>query len=1052
MFRFIVLLFFVVYTSLPVAGQKTPLVFHNLTVADGLSENTIRSIVEDSRGYMWFGCEDGLNKYNGYEFEIYRSDDSNPYSISSRNITHLYQDSKKRLWIVTSNGLNLYDPILNLFYNYKNNKYPALKYLTGIIEGLTEDNKGNLWVSTRDRGLFKVSTLDKAPKRMMSPFIENCKHLDFLLQEDDSTLMIGTWDGLFRFNILTEKFTDLRPLYGRGYEVRSMYKDGDKNLWISTTEGLKIISKQGFLTKYQHDEKDPHTIGGNNLNSVIPYREGVYLIGIDGAGVDLFDSKKNIFHHYSEELSSPNTNSIYKDSKGDIWVGTYLNGMNYSNTTTNLFVLKKNNPYSKKSIKKGIITGFLKDVHKNLWVSTDGGGLYKKTPNGEHIIHYEAGSKGLSSNVIITMREDKQQQLWLSTYGGGVCKYDPALDSFLVYKNDPLVHSTLFNNFTKSIIDYDDRIWICGYGGGMSLLNKKTNLFKTIRHDKFDAYSIPTDWVHLFYPDKDSTLWLGTFEGLAKYDTTAKRFINYKFKNKDSDNQVDINTIIDILEDSQGNFWIGTMGAGLVLFDKKTGAYKNYTAEKDGLSNNCIKSIVEDDLNNLWLATNNGITRFNVSTRKGKAYTVKDGLPHCAFYFNSKYKDETGKIYFGSNNGYLIIDPVMTGINKIIPPVVITKFKIFNELISASSLNSPLVKDISETDEIVLNYKQSSITLEFAALNFNSAQNNKYAYWLEGFDKTWFYTSGQRTATYTNLNPGTYIFHVKGSNNDNVWNNEGRTITITITPPYWKTWWFNLICVALVLTLLYLVYSWRTSLIRTKNTLLEKIVKQRTSELEEANERLETFVYKASHDIKGPLKSIMGLTIVGQRDVQDESARNYFDHILKSTRKLDNLLMDLLQITKVRKTALQLEKINFNEMVASVLSSFENFPGYEKMKISLEIKENVPFYSDKKLFHSIVQNLIENPIKYLDPKKSVNTLDIKISVTKKMTELVFTDNGVGISKENQKHIFDMFFKASENANGTGLGLYIVKTTVEKLQGTILLESEPGKGSTFTVRF
>ncbi|MBC7487423.1 MAG: hypothetical protein H7282_11795, partial [Cytophagaceae bacterium] len=439
-------------------------------------------------------------------------------------------------------------------------------------------------------------------------------------------------------------------------------------------------------------------------------------------------------------------------------------------------------------------------------------------------------------------------------------------------------------------------------------------------------------------------------------------------------------------------------------------------------------------------------------TKKCKAFTVKDGLPHCSFYFNSKYKDESGKIYFGSNNGYLVIDPMKSGVNSIIPPVVITKFKIFNEQISATSPHSPLSKDISQTNEIKLNYDQNSITFEFAVLNFNSSQNNQYAYWLEGFDKTWFYSANQRTATYTNLNPGTYIFHVKGSNNDGVWNERGAYVKIIITPPYWKTWWFNLIGILFALTLLYLVYIWRTSLIRTKNTLLEETVRQRTSELEEANERLETFVYKASHDIKGPLKSIIGLTVVGQKDVQDENAKTYFDHILKSTKKLDNLLMDLLQITKVRKTTLQLERINFNEMVAGVLSSFENFPGYEKMKISIEIKENVPFYSDKKLLNSIIQNLIENPIKYLDPKKIPNILDIKISVTKKMTELIFTDNGVGISKESQKYIFDMFFKANENANGTGLGLYIVKTTVEKLQGSILLESEPGKGSTFTIRF
>ena len=1053
MFRFLVVLFFIVCTSQQVVGQKPPLVFHHLTVADGLSENTIRSIIEDGKGYMWFGCEDGLNKYNGYEFRIFRNDINNPFSISSRNITGLFIDSKKNLWVITSNGLNLYDPILDIFYNFNNNKYAALKPLNGNIEGIAEDKEGVLWVTTRDNGLYKIVSLNQVPKRMSPPFEENCKHLDYLIPENDSTLLIGTWDGLFRFNKKTEKFIDLRPQYGRGYEVRSIYEDEKKNLWISTTAGLKIISKEGYLTRIEHDETNVNSLGGNNLSNVIPYKKDIFLIGIDGLGIDMYDTKKQTFYHYSDELSSPNLNSLYMDSKGDIWAGTYLNGMNYSNTTTNLFVLKKNDPNSKKAIHKGIITGFLKDHNHSMWISTDGGGIYKRHEGEENITHYEAGKKGLTSNVIITIMQDKQHNLWFTSFGGGLYKYVHSEDSFYVYKNDSLNTNSLFNNFTKTTIDYDDHIWVCGYGGGISLLDKKTNRFQTYLHNNTNSRSIPTDWVHTFYIDKDSTLWLGTFDGLGRYNPRTNDFDNFVLKNRSSDShQVDINTVIDICEDSKGNFWLGTMGGGLILFDRKTGNHYAYTLEKEGLSNNCIKSIVEDNLGNLWLATNNGITKFNIATKKCKAYTVKDGLPHCSFYFNSKYKDETGKVYFGSNNGYLVIDPKMTGNNLLVPPIVITKFKIFNEQILATSAGSPLTRDISETNEIILNYDQNSITFEFAALNFNSSQNNQYAYWLEGFDKTWFYSNNQRSATYTNLNPGTYVFRVKGSNNDNVWNERGTYIKIIITPPYWKTWWFNLISILLALALLYLIYIWRTSLIRTKNTILEKTVKQRTSELEEANERLETFVYKASHDIKGPLKSIIGLTVVGQKDVQDETARNYFDHILKSTRKLDNLLMDLLQITKVRKTTLQLEKINFNEMVAGVLSSFENFPGYEKMKISIEIKENVPFYSDKKLLNSIIQNLIENPIKYLDNKKPVNSLDIKISVTKKMTELVFADNGVGISKDNQKYIFDMFFKANENANGTGLGLYIVKTSVEKLQGSIILDSEPGKGSTFTIRF
>jgi signal transduction histidine kinase len=397
-----------------------------------------------------------------------------------------------------------------------------------------------------------------------------------------------------------------------------------------------------------------------------------------------------------------------------------------------------------------------------------------------------------------------------------------------------------------------------------------------------------------------------------------------------------------------------------------------------------------------------------------------------------------------------MIDPRLTGKNMYVPPIVITELKIFNQVMHPRLPDSPLKNHISHTKSITLPYNKNSLTFEFTALNYNSSQNNKYAYFLEGFDKEWLYTN-ERNATYTNLNPGKYVFKVKGSNNDNVWNENGVLINITITPPYYKTWWFNFIMFISLLFLLYFLYTWRTRRITNENIRLEDIVVQRTSELKEANEQLETFVYKASHDIKGPLRSIIGLTTVGKKDVKDEVAINYFDHILKSTLKLDTLLRDLLEVTKVKQATIKPEKINFKELVNEAISRFENLPGYSKLKINVDLKEKGDFYSDKKLLYSIIQNLIENPIKYSDPTKEINTLDINITVSEKGADLIFKDNGIGIPTDYQKKIFDMFFKVNESSNGTGLGLYIVKTTVEKLKGTITIESITGQGSTFYVK-
>ncbi len=645
--------------------------------------------------------------------------------------------------------------------------------------------------------------------------------------------------------------------------------------------------------------------------------------------------------------------------------------------------------------------------------------------------------------------EDSKGYIWITSYGGGLCRYDPVHDKFKTYKADRHNPYALPNNRTKSVCEYHGKIWVSDYGTGYSVLDPATDKFTDYPYDKSSLNALPSEWVHNFYIDKKGDFWVTTFNGLSKYNPATDTFKNYFFKNTKADNSVDINIVMDLVEDKNGFFWLGTMGGGLVCFDPKTGMYKNYTVE-DGLSNNCIKSVIEDDYSNLWLSTNNGITRFNLKTRKGKAYTINDGLQPCSFYFDSKYKDEEGRIYLGANNGYIIINPSVTFENRKAPPIIITKLKLFDQVLLPGEKNSPLKMTISETSKIELAYDQNSLTFEFIALNFVSSRNNKYAYKLEGFDKQWSKPGIQRTATYTNLNPGTYVFKVKGSNNENVWNEKGASITIVITPPFWKTWWFSTAVFFTLLGFLYLLYAWRTSIIRKKNLMLEEIVIKRTSELKEESERLETFVYKASHDIKGPLKSIMGLTIIGQKDAPDENTKVYFDHILSRTKKLDDLLMDMLMVVRVKRTSIEKESIDFNEMIAAVLSSFENFPGYDRIKIHTEIKKSAEFFSDKNLLYSIFQNLMENAIKYLDVKKDTSFLEIKIDVSKTGAEFWFIDNGLGIRKEFLNKIFDIFFKSSENANSTGLGLFIVKTSIEKLNGTIHVESEVGKGSTFHV--
>ncbi len=1043
-----ILSFFNSHYPLYAQTLKPALGFSHLSVNDGLSENTVRAIVEDGNGYMWFGSEDGLNRFDGYNFVAYHTDKNENTTLTSRNIKFLFNDSKKNLWILTNNGVNIYDPLHDNFCNYRNNKFAALKTLEVDGGGITEDRKGVIWIASIHDGLFKIKSLHQSSQQYAYPYDDPSKHFLTLLSENDSTLWIGTTDGLLKFNPLSGRYTDCRGLYGKGYEVRQIYKDSEGNLWLCTRQGLKVVRQNQQVITYTFNSKNKKGVSGNNVICMIPYKAHSYFLAIDGGGLDLFDAKTESFVHYDEELSSKNVVSAYKDSKGDLWVGTYLNGINYSNSTTNLFVLKKNNFLSNTSVKDGIVTSFLKDSKGNFWITADGGGLYKKQAGQNTYQHYSLEKNGLPSNKIINAIEDEQSGIWISTYGGGLLNYLPTKDDFKVYSTQSNTETRLHSDYTKALISFQKNIWISGFGSGVDVFHTATNTFEHFGYDKNNPRALPSAWVEQFYIDKKGRLWLCTFSGLSMYNPASHDFTTYKFKSvKNTD--TDINAIVDMTEDVSGNLWLGTLGAGLICFNPQTGIYSNYTT-KQGLSNNCIKSMVLDDYSCLWLATNHGVSIFNTRTRKAKGYTSKDGLPSCSFYLNSKYKNEQGLLYFGTNNGYLIIDPLLNQPNKKIPPIVITGFKISNKTIVPDSLNSVLRYAISETKEITLPYDKNSISFEFSALNYNSSRNNHYAYWLEGFDKNYFYVGSQRTATYTNLDPGSYEFRVKGSNNDGVWNEQGAHIKLIILPPFWMTWWFYTLLTLTLITFIFLIHQWRIRRIRQKNILLEETVDRRTQDLREAHEQLETFVYRASHDIQGPLKSIIGLTILGKKEIHDEDAQIYFKHIHTSTKKLDKLLSNLTQWITLRQRNLKKDRVNFNLLIDEQLANVKKNPGYEGVGIQVNIQDTGEFCSDYNLVSAITENLIENAIKYADAMKTSPGLKIRINATLEIATLIFEDNGDGIALEEQEKVFKLFYKANIKSVGSGMGLYIVKNAVEQLGGSITLESKPGEGSRFVV--
>jgi signal transduction histidine kinase/ligand-binding sensor domain-containing protein len=1050
------LLFTSIIALADLSAQKPTISFQHLKLANGYSESTTRFIIEDSWGYLWIGTDDGLNKFDGYSFVNYKNDFANKTTLSNNDNKEALLDSKGNLWVATRSGINLYDPIHNCFYNYQSSKYNCFKDLDADIEDVEEDENGTIWISAGSEGLFKISDLNKPAKNFIYKAEDNSQKLYGMAADGKGNLWVGTRDGLLKFDTKTNTFQDMRFMFGVGYQiVKILYEEEFNKLWLSTNEGIKIINlTTNQLTEYKHDNKNPYSINGNNILRVVRYDKGNYLIAIDGGGLDYFDLNKEKFYHYTNDnegqLSANNVTCVFRDSKYNIWVGTFMNGVDFSNSNTNMFTLFRNNPLSENSIKKGIVTNFLSDKKGNMWIGTDGGGLYCKKKGSDNYISFNPNPSKYDflKYPVLTLAEDKDGIIWIGTYGGGLIALNYETNQIEVFLHDIKNDNSVGNNSIRSVtIANNGDLWCNGFFSGISVYNKKTKKFNHYRHTD-NPRSLLSDWTQRTFIDSEGIIWVTTFKGLNKYNPETNDFTPYQFSSPKNYFQA-CNHIMDITEASDSNLWLGTMDAGIICFSKKTGQFSMYSTD-DGLSNNTIKALIEDDDKNMWISTYNGITKFNIKQKKALSYSIQDGTPPYPYYFNSKYKDENGRIYFGNSKGFLIVNPSLIHKNTFIPPVVITGVKIFGKPLEEYFKNPDSVIHISFLKEIQLNYSQNDVEIDFAALNFINAQRNQYSYMLEGFENEWRTVSTQRYAKYNNLSPGKYTFRVIGSNNDGVWNQTGASIQIYVSPPWWKTWWFIVLQILLLLAALYFIYWLRIRNIRNKNEVLEQEVLKRTEELRLSNEQLEAFIYKASHDIKGPLRSIIGLTTVGQKDVTDETSLIYFDHILKSTTKLDNLLADLLELTKVKEAKVIKEKINFRELINEALAKFEHLEEYSKINFTIMVKESVDFYSDRKLLYSIIQNLIENPIKYRDVGKDNSYLDISVTVTEQYAELKFSDNGIGIPLDIQHRVFEMFFKATERSKDTGLGLHIVKTSIEKLNGTISLESKPGVGSTFTI--
>ena len=820
--------------GLPVTIGAENFRFEHLTPEEGMPSLTVRSIAQDQQGFMWFATGNGLSRYDGYTFKTFRNDPLDPHSISTESFGRLYVDRQGVLWIGTWNGgLNVFDRTTEQFTYYLHDPDDPYSLSHNRVNVILEDKNEQLWLGT-EGGLNRFDrTSEQFFHYYHDPDDPHSLSFDIvkaMVEDATGQLWIGTFGGgLNKFDPDSGQFTryqhDPQNPNSLIYDnVEAIAVDSTGNLWIGTKAGLDYFDPvaEQFI-HYHHDPADPQKLSSDDIAELYLDVSGNVWIGTSGGGLNIFDPQTKTFTQVPYNSSDPYSfhgnwvSTIYADRSGTLWFATLGAGVNRLDRAAAKFELYQNNPDNPDSLSQGTIWSILQDRSGTLWVGSVDGGLNKLNPITGSFKHYRnnpADPHSLSNDSIFAMTEDVIGNLWIGTIKG-LNRYDRTSGKFTQYFHDPTDPYSLSENWVAGLYsDRSGRLWVGTIGKGLDLYDPDIDGFHHYQADPGNPNGLLDNNVITFAEDPLGQLWIGTISGgLNKFDPETETFIHYLH---DPDN---LNSLIDdnvsqIYLDPAGVLWLATP-KGLEKFDPQTETFAHY-AEQQGLASKAVASVVGDVQGNLWVGMQgSGLARFDPHSETFKNYDTSDGLQSNDFAPRGAYRDSDGKLYFGGVNGLNAFYPEQLHDNPYVPPVVLTDFQIFNHPALIGGKDSPLQQVINETNEITLSYKQSVFSFEFAALNYRAPKKNQYAYEMEGFDQDWNYVdSSRRFATYTNLDPGAYTFRVKASNNDGVWNEEGKTIHITITPPWWKTWWFYSLVTTSVLGIGLFVYRSKSNQIK----------------------------------------------------------------------------------------------------------------------------------------------------------------------------------------------------------------------------------------------
>lgn len=817
--------------------------FEHISIDEGLSQSTVNSMIQDSKGFLWFGTEDGLNRFDGYKFTVFRPSTVESGSISHNYIWCIYEDKEGKLWIGTNGGgLNCFNPSTEIFLQFKFDSNNPDGISSNFIRSVYEDKKGNLWIGTQGGGLNKLIRQNRDvtewkfihyKSEESDPYSLSDNNIRAICEDHTGLIWIGTANGLNKYNPALNQFfvyrhDSTKPDSLVNDEIWDVSESRHGHLWIGTNGGLSQFDreKESFVNYTSHT-KTPNVLTGFEIRVIFEDMNGLLWIGTNSDGIRIFDLKSGKFISIMNNsgcatcLNSNEIRSIIEDKSGIFWIGTEGKGLNKFIPHKKEFLSLRKDLHSDSGLNNDFIWSIYEDLSGILWIGTNGGGLNKLERSTGKVKYYTFNPYNpysLSDNIVKSIYEDHAGNIWVGTENGGLNKFDRRSERFIHFQYDQKNPSSLSSNFIRTIFeDRTGQLWIGTSGGGLNKFLPKAKSFKCYKHRTEDSNSISHNDVYTIFEDSDGVLWIGTWGGgINKFIQDEEKFIHYH-NDPLNPRSLSHNLVLSLYEDQHGDFWVGTSGGGLNKFDRHNETFLHFT-KKDGLPNDVIYGILEDSQKNLWLSTNKGISKFNPKTKMFQNFNTGDGLQNNEFNGNSYHKSRrTNELFFGGIEGIDFFIPEQIQLNRYIPPVVITSFLKFNRKVK-------LPECISTKTELELSYKDYVFSFEFAALDFTEPEKNLYAYKLEGLDKDWIYTdSTKRFATYTTLPSGTYFFKVKGSNNDGIWNNAAKSIKLIINPPFWASWWFKLLGLAIILLIIVLFHNHRTYTIQKKARELEKI-------------------------------------------------------------------------------------------------------------------------------------------------------------------------------------------------------------------------------------